>query len=124
MAVSALPHSRETAPLVTATLPPGVLLVALIAPALDLLAMVQPITAGLGLALVAAIASAAVLLVSWVKYPRTSWLAAAALAATASAALRIAGIELASALSVLSVIALGVGGAFASDAQPSEIWST
>ena len=124
MAVSALPHSRTTTPLVTATLPSGVLLVALLAPALDLLGMVQPITAGLGLALVAAIGSAAILLAYYVKYPRTSWLAAAALAATASAALRIAGVEFGPALSVLSVIALGVGGAFASDAQPSEIWST
>ena len=123
MAVSALrrPH---TTPLVTSTLPSGVLLVALLAPAFDLLAMVQPITAGLGLSLLASIASAALLLMAYVKYPRTSWLAAAALAAAASVALRLAGVEVAPALSLLSVIALGVGGAFAADAQPSEIWST
>jgi hypothetical protein len=122
MAVSALPRPHPTAPVVTASLPAGVLLLALAAPALDLLGVVQPITAGLGLALAASVASAVVLLAFYMKFPRTSWLAAAALAACASAALRLVGADDGPALSLLAVIALGVGGAFASSSQRSEIW--
>ena len=96
-----------------ATLAPGVLAIPLIAPALDLLHMVQP---GLSLATAGAVASglaSAVLLISWLRFPRASWLAAASLAALASFALRLAGADVAAGLSLLAVIALGIGGAFA-----------
>ncbi|MBV9169633.1 MAG: hypothetical protein JOZ81_06085 [Chloroflexi bacterium] len=123
MAVRALPRASETAPLVTASLPAGVLLLALVAPGLDLLSIVQSTASLAGVALAASLATAAVLLGFYVKYPRTSWLAAAALAAIAAAGLRCIGAEFAPVLSLLAVIALGVGGAFASPAPASEIWA-
>ena len=113
MAVSAFTRARTAAGLPPSTLAPGVLAVPLVAPALDLLGMVQP---GLSLATAGAVASglaSAVLLLSWVRFPRTSWLAAASLAALASFALRLAGADVATVLSLLAVVALGIGGAFA-----------
>ena len=70
---------------------------------------------------VAALASA-VLVVSWARYPRTSWLAAASLAAVASVGLRALGADVAPLLSLLAVVALGIGGAFASPAREAEAW--
>jgi hypothetical protein len=113
MAVSALPRARTRAPLQSVTLGPGVLALTLIAPALDLLHIVQP---GLGLASAGLVASGigcAVLLAAWVRFPRTSWLAAAGLAALASFAMRLMGADVAEVLSLLAVVALGIGGAFA-----------
>jgi hypothetical protein len=58
--------------------------------------------------------SSAVLGVSWARYPRTSWLAAASLAGAASLGMRVVGVDVAPLLSLLAVVALGIGGAFAS----------
>ena len=113
MAVSALPRARTRARPQPATLAPGVLALTLIAPALDLLRMVQP---GLALASAGVVASglaSAVLLIAWVRFPRTSWLAAASLAALASFALRLVGMDVAAVLSLLAVVGVGIGGAFA-----------
>jgi hypothetical protein len=123
MAVTALPHSRARAPLQAATLPPGALLLTLVAPALDLLANVQPGAAVPALGVLGTFAAAAVLLITWLRFPRTSWLAAACLAALASLAMRVVGADVAPVLSLLAVFALGIGGAFASS-QPeaAEAW--
>jgi hypothetical protein len=113
MAVSAFARARTRGSLPPATLAPGVLAVTLIASTLDLLHMAQP---GLSLATAGTIASglaSAVLVISWIRSPRTSWLAAASLAALASFALRLVGAEVGAGLSLLAVIALGIGGAFA-----------
>ncbi|HEY3057397.1 MAG TPA: hypothetical protein VGL99_00320 [Chloroflexota bacterium] len=121
MAVTALRRIHAGAPrLATASLSPGVLLFALVAPALDLLALVQPRAALGDAALVTAGLAAIVLLVSWARYPRASWLAAATLAALASVAMRAVGADVGSALSLLSVLALGAGGAFASRGDERE----
>jgi hypothetical protein len=114
MAVRALPRTRARAPLKAATVQPAVLLLALIAPALDLLAVVQPGTAAPNAGLVAAGLASAALVFTWGRFWRTSWLAAASLAAVASLALRFAGVDVAPAFSLLVVLALGVGGAYAS----------
>ena len=113
MAVSALPRARTRARPQPAAPAPGVLALVLIAPALDLLHIVQP---GLPLASTGVVASgiaSVVLAIAWVRVPRTSWLAAASLAALASFAMRLVGADVAAALSLLAVVALGIGGAFA-----------
>jgi hypothetical protein len=121
MAVTTLARSAR-APLTAVGLASGALVAPLLAPALDLLRIVQP-SVGLAMpALVAAVAAGVVLLITWAHYPRTSWLAAATLAALASVALRLAGAELAPAFSLAAVVALGVGGAFASPAGELEAW--
>ena len=122
MAVSALPRSQARAPLVATSLPPRLLLATLVAPALDLLGMVQPGAAWPALDVVVATLAAVLLLGAWARYPRTGWLAAAALAACASLAMRLVGAEVAPVLSLLSILALGVGGAFASPARDLEGW--
>jgi hypothetical protein len=122
MAVSALPRSRARAPLDAATVPPAVLVLTLVAPALDLLAFVEPNLVMPTLSLLASSVATAVLLVAWAHYPRTSWLAAASLAAFASLALRFVGADIAPALSLLAVVALGIGGAFASAVAEPEAW--
>ena len=109
MAVSALSQTHARSRLVATALPPVVLVLTLIAPALDLLAMVQPAAVAPPLGLLATGLASAVLVVSWARYPRTSWLAAASLAAVASVGLRALG-------------ALGIGGAFASPAREAEAW--
>ena len=103
-------------------MPPAVLVLALVAPALDLLAFVQPGVIGLNLGLPAAGVAAALLLGVWLRYPRTSWLAAASLTACASLALRLLGADIAPALSLLAVVALGIGGGFASAATEPQAW--
>jgi hypothetical protein len=98
-----------------------VLALALVPAALDLLKLVQPGLAG-ALMLptgVASAAAAAVLLVMWIRFPRAAWLAAASFAACASLALRLFGADIAPALSLLSILALGVGGAFVTNAELS-----
>ncbi|MDQ6672958.1 MAG: hypothetical protein M3069_19835 [Chloroflexota bacterium] len=122
MAVSALPRSRARTPLKAATLPRVVLALALVPPALDLLAAVQRSVVVPNAGLLAASVAAAALLVAWAHFPRTSWLAAASLAAVASLALRIVGADLAAGLSLLTVVALGIGGAFASAVAEPEGW--
>lgn len=114
MAVTALPRGRTHARLVATTLPPGVLLISLAATAFDLLGIVQPAAATPLAALIAAVLGALVLVTMYARFPRTSWLAAAALAACASATMRLAGADVAPLLSLLAILALGVGGAFAS----------
>jgi len=122
MAVSALSQTHARSRLVATALPPVVLVLTLIAPALDLLAMVQPAAVAPPLGLLATGLASAVLVVSWARYPRTSWLAAASLAAVASVGLRALGADVAPLLSLLAVVALGIGGAFASPAREAEAW--
>ncbi len=114
MAVRALPRSHARAPLHVAGLPPAILLLTLAAPALDLLGIVQPVLSVSSPAMVASAAATLVLLVFWARYPRTSWLFAAALASIAGLSMRLVGADVAPLLSLLSIVALGVGGAFAS----------
>jgi len=90
-----------------------VLLLALIAPTLDVLMRVQPADFLATVALAASAGAGAVLLLVWARHPRTAWLAAASLACFASVALRLAGADVAPAFSLLSIVALGLGGAFA-----------
>src|ERR1700720_1817692 len=123
MAVTTLPRSRISAPLDAATLPPAILVLTLAVPALDLLALVQPGVFVPNLGLAAAGVAAIALLAIWAHYPRTSWLAAASLAGIASLALRFAGADVAPALSLLAVVALGLGGAFASALTEPDAWS-
>ena len=120
MAVSALPRTRVRAPRRVAALSPIVLLLALIAPAMDLLTHVLPASIMPVLATGACGGAGAVLLLVWLRYPRTSWLAAASLASFASLAMRLVGADVAPALSLLALVALGLGGAFASSSQETE----
>ena len=79
--------------------------------------MVQPSLPLASAAVIASGATSAALLVMWLRFPRTSWLAAASLAAVASLAMRLMGADVAELLSLLAVIALGIGGAFAPTAD-------
>jgi hypothetical protein len=98
-----------------------VLALALAPSALDLVKVVQPALVpylgmpDIGAGWIAAVA----LLVMWVRFPRTGWLAGAALAAIAGLVLRLSGAEIAPLLSLLAIVAVGVGGGFASDAEVS-----
>jgi hypothetical protein len=124
VAVSALPRSRARAPIQSATVPAAVLGMTLVVPALDLLTLVQP---GMRMPLVGALAATVVcaaLLVTLARFPRTSWLAAASLAAIAALAARILGAEIAPLLSLLAVVALGLGGGFATSGRDLEPWPT
>ena len=120
MAVRALPRTHARAPHLTAQLSPAVLALALIAPALDLLAFVEPMTLVSVVAVVGTAGTGAVLLMIWARYPRTSWLAAASLASFASLSMRLVSADVAPALSLLALVALGLGGAFASPARDGE----
>jgi hypothetical protein len=121
MAVSALPRARARASSL-ATLSPGALVLTLVAPALDLLARVQPGAALPMLALVASAGAAAILLMTWLRFPRTGWLAAASLAACACTAMRLVGAEVAPLLGLLAVFAVGIGGGFGSPTRDAEAW--
>ena len=112
-----LSRTRAHAPLSTATIPALVLALTLVAPAFALLRMVQPSLPLASVAVIASGAASAALLVMWLRFPRTSWLAAASLAAVASLAMRLVGADVAELLSLLAVIALGIGGAFAPTAE-------
>jgi hypothetical protein len=122
MAVSALSSARARAHLVAPSLPPVVLVLTLVAPALDLLAIVQPAASVPHLGMLATAVASLTLLVIWARYPRTSWLAAAGLASVASLVMRIVGADVAPLLSLLAVVALGIGGAFASPVREAEAW--
>ena len=123
MAVHVLAHAPLRAASRVVSLPPAVLALALVPAALDLLKLVQPALAG-ALMLPAGLASAAAaatLLVMWTRFPRAAWLAGASFAACASLAMRLLGADVAPALSLLSIMALGVGGAFATTAELSPV---
>jgi hypothetical protein len=122
MAVSALPRTQTHAPLAATSLSPVVLALTLIAPALDLLAIVQPVAAVPSFGLLATGLASLVLIVSWARFPRTSGLAAASLAAIASLGMRAIGADVAPVLSLLAVVGLGMGGAFASPNREAEAW--
>jgi hypothetical protein len=122
MAVSALSGVRARTPLVATSLSPVVLVLVLIAPALDLLAIVQPAASVPTLGMLTSALASITLVVTWARYPRTSWLAAAGLAAIASLVLRLVGADVAPLLSLLAVMALGIGGAFASPVHDAEAW--
>ena len=122
MAVSALARTNAGTALVAPTLSPVVLGLTLIAPALDLLAIVQPAAAVPSLGLLAVGVASIVLVATWARFPRTSWLAAAAVATIASLGLRAVGGDVAPLLSLLAVVALGIGGGFASPPRESEAW--
>jgi hypothetical protein len=121
MAVTTLPraHSRRAHSIAT-TLPPIVLAATLLAPALDLLALVQTSLVLTVPAVAAATLAAGVLALSWARYPRTSWLGAAVLAATVSVAMRVLGAEVAPLLSLMAVLAVGIGGGFATPSRELE----
>jgi hypothetical protein len=119
MAVSVEARSRVHVPQQVATLSPAVLLLTLVAPALDLLAIVQHAPGVPTMGALATAAASAVLLVNWVRFSRASWLAAASLAGFASLVMRLVGADVAPALSLLMVIGLGLGGAFAPPARPN-----
>ena len=91
-------------------------------PALDLLALVQPGVIATIFGASASGVAAAMLLGMWAHYPRTSWLAAASLAGLASFAMRFVAPDIAPVLSLLAVLALGLGGAFASAEPEPATW--
>ena len=62
------------------------------------------------------------LVVMWARYPRTGWLAAAFLASMASLVMRIVGADVAPLVSLLAVVALGIGGAFVTPVHEAEAW--
>src|SRR5579859_4615282 len=119
MAVQVLPRSRARVAQRGMTVPPGVLALVLVAPALDVLRTATP---GIGVvgssnavtdvALLGNALAAAALTIVWLRCVRASWLFAAALAALAAVALRLVGADVAPILSVLAILALGVGGGF------------
>ena len=112
MAVHALPRWHVPAQRRAAAAPTLVLVVALVAPGLDLFSLVQPGVLSATVGVLGAAASAAALLGTLLRFPRTSWLFAATLAALASLAMRLLGADVAPLLSLLSIAALGIGGAF------------
>ena len=114
MAVRVLTHSPVRTADQAVTVPGVVLAVALVPSALDLLTLVQPgLVAYLSVAsLVASGSTLGLLLLMWLRYPGMSWLAAGAFAACAALALRLAGADVAPVLSLLAIVALGMGGAF------------
>ena len=113
MAVRALPRARAHRVRQTVALPPVVLSVTLFAPSLDLLGLVQPAALISRAGVFAATLATVALVACWVRFPRTSWLAAASFAAMAGLALRLLGADVAPLVSLLSIVALGIGGAFA-----------
>jgi hypothetical protein len=113
MAVRALPQPRVRAPIQSVSVPPLVLALTLTTPATDLFAWLQPSPMLPTLGALASGFIAAALVLIWLRFPRTAWLFAACVAAIASIVMRLVGAEVAPMLSLLSVVALGVGGAFA-----------
>lgn len=123
MAVSFFPatHSRVHRLAHEGRVPASVLALALVAPALDLLALLQQAPAlSVVAAVMASLATFALALSLLFRAP-TAWLGAAMLAFGASVALRAAGLEQAPALSLLGVVALGCGGAFRASVAPTEL---
>jgi hypothetical protein len=100
-------------------LPPLALAVVLVPLAIDLLTTVMPaLTQPMLLpSTLASLGAAALLLVLWLRESdlrSASWMAAATIAAAISVVLRMNGEEFAALVSLLSVVALGIGGGFAS----------
>ena len=118
MAVHVLPRAPARSADRVAVVPPLVLAVTVAPALLDLVRVVQPgVAPTLALPSVAATAvTAAVLLLTWARFPRATWLLAAGVAALAGMALRVAGAEVGPVLSLLAIVALGVGGGFAAPA--------
>ena len=115
MAVTTLPRTHSRRASVEATsLPPLVLVAALTPLGLDLLARLETTITLETAALVCAGIAVVGLALTWLRYPRTAWLAAAVLAVVASLALRIVGAQVAPVLSLLAVLAIGIGGGFSS----------
>src|SRR5579871_3482792 len=112
MVVRALPRLQTHAGQQHATsLPAVVLSVALLPALLDLLSLVQStVTLGTAAAFASGLAVLGLLLM-WLRFPRTNWLAAASFAALASFTMRLVGADVAPLLSLLSIVALGIGGA-------------
>lgn len=114
MAVRALTRAETRAAHQVGALPVFALGIALLPTALDLLRIVQSTVSLAGLGTVASAAAAAALLLIWLRFSHVSWLLAASFAAGASLGMRLLGADLAPLLSLLSILALGIGGAFAS----------
>jgi hypothetical protein len=113
MAVKALPHTLVELSQV-GSLGPAVLLLILVAPALDLLASALPtVPFAAEATLVTTGAASIILLLTWIRAPRATWIAAAGLASLASLGLRLGQANGAPALALLAILALGLGGAFA-----------
>lgn len=113
MAVRVLPRAHAPRAREGVWLPPLVLAIALMAPALDVFALVQPSELLGKCSVVAAALATGALVAFWLRFPRTNWLTAAGFAATAGLMLRLLGAEVAPLLSLLSIVALGIGGAYA-----------
>ncbi|HET6315637.1 MAG TPA: hypothetical protein VFG86_04200 [Chloroflexota bacterium] len=123
MAVTTLSRTRARRTSAAATtLPPLVLVVALVPAALDLLGNVHSAISVDTAAMISAAFAALALGVAWARYPRTSWLAAAVLAAAASVAIRVIGADVAPAFSLLAILAVGIGGGFASPGHDLQGW--
>src|SRR3954470_22795404 len=120
MAVTVLARPHAGTHVATSAVPLAVIVVALVAPALDLLRVVQPSMALREVAALASGAAALLMVLVWARSPRTMWLAAASLAAVASLGLRLVGADLGAGLSLLALLGLGVGGAFSSPASELE----
>src|SRR5262249_30490094 len=99
LGVSVLPRTRAAAPRRAAVVPTAACVLMLIAPALDLLTRVQPGLSIDGPALVAGGVASLWLLVSWLRFPNATWLAAASLAGFAGAVMRLLGADVAPLLS-------------------------
>jgi hypothetical protein len=98
------------------------MLLVLVAPALDVLALAQPRAALNGIAMVACTVAAGGLAFVWLRQPTSFSLAAAALTFVLSAALRWLGVDgQAVMLSLAGILALGVGGAFGSSGSPTAL---
>src|SRR5690349_835606 len=121
MAVRAIATPRVHASRQGATVPPIALAVTLVPCAVDLFALLQPNPVLVSAGLLAAAASTLTLVMMWLRYPRTSWVFAATAAALARLAMRLVGADIASALSLLTIVALGVGGAFRSHEVKPEV---
>jgi hypothetical protein len=122
MAVTALPRALVSTRS-AGGVHPAILLASLAAPALDLLGLVEIHAALPALSLAWCAVAGLLLLVVWARHPREAWLAAAALAMVASGGLRFSALggPPAPLLSLLAVLALGVGGAFASGASELDL---
>jgi hypothetical protein len=120
MAVHVLPRASARSADRVAVVPPLVLALTVAPAVLDLMRVVQPgVAPALAVPSVAATGvAAAVLLLTWARFPRTAWLLAAGFAALAGMVLRVAGADVGPVLSLLAIIALGVGGAFGAPATP------
>ena len=113
MAVRALTQSQSRAAQDISSLPPLALGLALVPTALDLLGIVQSTVQLASVGTFACAAAGAVLLLMWLRFPHVSSLLAASFATGAGLAMRLVGADVAPLLSLLSILALGVGGAFA-----------